>query len=85
MNDINVTENQVATQLLQNGKSGKSGIINKKERLIRDRDIKQNSFQLKFTISELNKNLKDMKNGKARHEIMTEQIKKLVQKQNNDC
>ena len=36
MNDINVTANQVATQLLLNGKSSKSGTINKKEKLIRD-------------------------------------------------
>jgi len=35
MNDKNVTANQVATQLLLNGKLGKSGIINKKEKLIR--------------------------------------------------
>lgn len=77
MNDINVTENQVAIQLLRNGKSGKSWIINKTEKLIRDWDNKQNSFQLKFTISELNKNLKEITNGKAWHEIMTEQIKKI--------
>jgi hypothetical protein len=43
-NDINVTANQVATQLLLNGKLGKSGIINKKEKLIRCRDNEQISF-----------------------------------------
>lgn len=58
MGDINVTANQGATQLLLNGKSDKSGIINKKEKLIRDRDTEQNSFQLDFTIFELNKCLK---------------------------
>lgn len=39
MNDINATANQV-----ENGKSAKSGFINKKEIFIRDRDSEQNSF-----------------------------------------
>jgi len=74
MNDINVTANQVATKLLLNEKSGKLGTINKKEKLIRDRENEQNSFQLDFTIHELNMSLKEMKNGKASglDEMMTE-------------
>lgn len=67
MNDINATANQV-----ENGKSAKSGFINKKEIFIRDRDSEQNSFQLEFTIFELNKSLKEIKNGKVPNEIMTE-------------
>ncbi|KAF0752130.1 Uncharacterized protein FWK35_00016109 [Aphis craccivora] len=50
---------------------------NQKGKLIRCRDNEKNSFQLDFTISELNKSLKEMKNGKAPgpEKIMTEQIK----------
>lgn len=33
VNDINVTANQVATQLLLNGKYGKSEVIHKKEKI----------------------------------------------------
>jgi len=69
MNDINITANQVATQLLLNGKYDKSGTINKKEKLIGDRENEQNSFQLDFTIHKLNMSLKQMKNGKAQGQM----------------
>ncbi|KAL4098793.1 hypothetical protein QTP88_023329 [Uroleucon formosanum] len=73
-NDINVTANQVASQLLLNGKPGAKI---KREKLTRIRDSEQNNFQLDFTLDELNESLKEMKNGKAPgvDEIMTEQIK----------
>lgn len=72
--DINITANQVATQLLLNGKPGAKI---KRGKLIRTLDAEQNNFQLDFTLDELNESLKEMKNGKAPglDEIMTEQIK----------
>jgi len=72
-NDINVTTNQVATQLLLNGKPG----AKIKRKIIRTLDTEKNNFQLDFTFDELNESLKEMKNGKAPglDEIMTVQIK----------
>jgi hypothetical protein len=73
-NDINVTANQVASQLLLNGKSGAKI---KREKLTRIRDSEKNNFQLDFTLDKLNESLKEMKNGNAPgvNEVMTEQIK----------
>jgi hypothetical protein len=60
-NDINVTANQVVTQLLLNDKP-EAKI--KRGKLIRIRDTEQNNFQLDFTLDELNESLKGMKNLK---------------------
>lgn len=73
-NSVNVTPNQVAQQLLKNGKTEKRI---KTERLQRDHATETNSLVGPFTVKEFNNAVNTMKNGKAAGEddICTEQIK----------
>lgn len=71
---INVTANQVASELLRNGKLNTRV---KKRKNKRNKDIECHNFQNDFTMEELSNSLLEMKNGKAAEydEITTEQIK----------
>uniref|UniRef100_H3AE30 Endonuclease/exonuclease/phosphatase domain-containing protein n=1 Tax=Latimeria chalumnae TaxID=7897 RepID=H3AE30_LATCH len=70
----NITANQVAHQLLLNGKA-----LNKQPKiLIRwQTDLEENHFSMPYTIDELNAGISHLKNGKAAglDDICTEQIK----------
>jgi len=70
----NVNANQVASELLRNGKPNKKI---KKRKIKRNRDTECNNFQNDFTMEELNNSLQGMKDGKAAgwDEITTEHIK----------
>jgi len=71
---INVTANQVASELLKNGKPRRKI---KRDKIIRDKNNESHIFDLDFQINEFIASLKEMKNGKAAgyDEITIEQIK----------
>lgn len=71
----NVTTNQIAHQLLMNGKT--KGRNNKKLKIVRDFDNEQNSLEEPFMIGELELAIKEMKNNKAPgiDDLRIEQIK----------
>jgi len=74
MSCVNVTANQVASELLRNGKPNTKV---KKRKIKRNREEKSCNFQDDFSMEELSDSLQEMKNGNAARydEITTEQIK----------
>jgi len=71
---VNVTANQIYSELLKNGKPGRKI---KRDKIIRDENNECHTFHQDFQMNELIISLKEMKNGKAAgyNEIVIEQIK----------